>query len=234
MIRRIHLIAGTIFTEAIRRREIYAIVLITMLLLGVGSTIHFFGLEGLRKFYFEISLKVMSAATALTVIVLGARQLPREFERRTIYTLLAKPVARWEFLLGKYLGVVCAGIFCLALFMGVFLAGAALNHALPQLISMVMGLDAAITVAALFYLLGQVLTNTLTVLYEFMSPAGKVLLTVLNYAVPQPAIFDLSGKVVHAWAPAAGWAMLLATGYAAMFVLPYLAISLGLFRRKAL
>lgn len=257
MIRRIHLIAGTIFTEAVRRREIYAIVLITMLLLGVGSTIHFFGLEGLRKFYFEISLKVMSAATALTVIVLGARQLPREFERRTIYTLLAKPVTRWEFLLGKYLGVVGAGVFCLALFMVVFLIGAAMNHALPQLatflqyaflqvlmiavvaalaflLSMVMGLDAAITVAALFYLLGQVLTNTLTVLYDFMSPAGQLVLKVLNYGVPQPAIFDLSGKVVHGWAPAAGWALLLATGYAAMFVVPYLAISLGLFRRKAL
>lgn len=57
---------------------------------------------------------------------------------------------------------------------------------------------------------------------------------VSNYAVPQPAIFDLSSKVVHGWNPAAAWAIAMAFGYAAMFIIPYLAISLGLFRRKAL
>jgi len=30
----------------------------------------------------------------------------KELERRTVYALLAKPVHRWEFILGKYLGLV--------------------------------------------------------------------------------------------------------------------------------
>ncbi len=257
MIRRQWLLARTIFTEAVRRREIYVIVLLTVALIVAASTIRFFQIESLNKFYHEIALKVMIMATALTVIILAARQLPREFERRTIYTLLAKPVARWEFMLGKYLGVVLAGVFCLALFMTVFCLGRLLGHgsinfpiflqyvflqvlgvatlaALAFLLSMVMGLDAAIVTTALLYLLGHVLTNALAILYEFMGTAGKVLLLVLNYTIPQPALFDLSAKVVHDWPPLSANVMVLGVLYLMMFIVPYLGLSFFLFRRRAL
>lgn len=257
MIRRIGLVAGTIFTEALRRREIYVIVLVTVAMLVLASTIRFFDLANLTKFYHEVSLKVMSMATALTVIVLGARQLPREFENRTIYPLMAKPVARWEFLAGKYLGTVAAGGFCLGLFMGVFLVGWLLHRpelswvlfvefvylqlllvmvlaALSFALSMLMAVDAAITVTTLLFLLGHVLTNALTMLYEYLGALGQWMLIGLNYLVPQPALFDLSGKLVHGWDPIGWEIVLLATAYALMFVLPYLALSYVLFRRKPL
>jgi len=41
--------------------------------------------------------------------------LPNEIERRTIYTILSKPVQRWQFLLGKYLGAVLALLLMIAL-----------------------------------------------------------------------------------------------------------------------
>jgi ABC-type transport system involved in multi-copper enzyme maturation permease subunit len=44
--------------------------------------------------------------------------IPNEIERRTIYTILSKPVQRWQFLVGKYLGAV----FALALMMGMMSA----------------------------------------------------------------------------------------------------------------
>ncbi|HOE96513.1 MAG TPA: ABC transporter permease [Candidatus Sumerlaeota bacterium] len=257
MLRRQWLIARTIFVEALRRREIYAIVLITAGMLLLASLLRFFDLQGLHKFYHEVSLKVMTTATVLTVIVLAARQLPREFERRTIYTLLAKPIARWEFLLGKYVGVVLAGLFCLGLFMGVFCLGRLFTQApldwrlfgqflfmqglaigclaaLSFLLSMLMGLDAAIVTAMLIYLLGQVMTNAMTVVYEFTGAAGRAVLITLNYLVPQPALFDLSAKVVHEWPPVPAWVLGLATLYCLMFVIPYLGLSYALFRRRAL
>lgn len=257
MIRRILLVARTIFIEALRRREIYAIVLVTVALLIASSAIRFFNLESLHTFYHEIALKAMSVATALTVIVLAARQLPREFERRTIYTLLAKPIGRWEFLAGKYVGVVAAGMLCLALFMGVFCVGRLFTHApigwatfgqfvylqclslavlaaLSFLLSMLMGLDAAITVAMLIYLLGNMLTNALTLIYEYVGDVGQIVLKVLNYTIPQPALFDLSAKVVHEWPPISAAMVGLVTLYALMFIVPYLVASYLLFRRRAL
>lgn len=183
--------------------------------------------------------------------------MPREFENRTIYPLMAKPVARHEFLLGKYAGVVGAGVFCLGLFMAVVVVGAAIMGtpirwtiflqfvylqcllvgvlaALAFVLSMTLNMDAAITIATLVYLLGNVLTNALTMLYEFVGPVGRVLLTILNYAVPQPALFDLSAKVVHEWPPIPASILGLATLYAGMFVVPYLGLSYAMFRRRAL
>ncbi|MEN6626199.1 MAG: ABC transporter permease subunit [Candidatus Sumerlaeia bacterium] len=257
MIRRIRLVAGTVFTEAIRRREIYVIVILTVALLLAASWVRFFDLKALHKFYHEIALKTMSMAAAVTTVVLAARQLPREFERRTIYTVMAKPLARWEFMLGKWLGVVGAGLFCLALFMAVFAGGTwltggaigwriffqfiylqglmiALLASLAFLLSMLMALDAAITTTLLLYVLGAVLTNAMVIVYDFVGAAGRVLLLALNYIVPQPALFDMSAKVVHEWPPVPAWVLALATGYALMFIVPYLSVSYLLFRRRRL
>jgi ABC-type transport system involved in multi-copper enzyme maturation permease subunit len=257
MIRTQHLIARTIFTEALRRREIYVIVMVTLVLLLAASTLRFFDLTGIHKFYHEVALKVMSIATVLTVIVLGARQLPREFENRTIYTMMAKPIRRWEFMFGKYLGVVAAGVFCLVLFMTVFLAGSWLNDSIPGIriflqyillqvelvavmaalsfmLSMMINLDAAITLSSLIYLLGHVLTNAMTLIYDFTSGRGHLLLKLMNYLVPQPALFDLSAKVVHGWDPVGMEIVGLTVIYALMFILPSLGFSLFMFQRRAL
>jgi ABC-type transport system involved in multi-copper enzyme maturation permease subunit len=255
--RNLWLVARTIFIEALRRKEIYVIVLLTIALLLSAAGLRFFHLQSLHKFYQELALKTMSVATALTVIVLAARQLPREFERRTIYTLLAKPVARWEFLLGKYAGVVLSGWFCLGLFMAVYGVGRLLAPApfhlplfmqylylqallvlvlaaLSFLLSLLLAVDAAITVAMLLFLLGQIVTNAFTVLYPYLGGAGQWLLRILNYVIPQPALFDLSSKIVHEWPPLSAATLLLASLYALMFIVPHLALSFVLFRRRAL
>ena len=81
------LIAKSVLLEAVRRKELYAIVIVSTLMIGVVMSIDFFNLEGITKFYRDVALKVMGIATALTVIVLSARQLPREFEHRTIVSM---------------------------------------------------------------------------------------------------------------------------------------------------
>jgi ABC-type transport system involved in multi-copper enzyme maturation permease subunit len=168
------LLARTVLIEAVRRKEVYVVVLVSLLIIAAVMMVDFFELQGLTKFYREIALKVMSIATGLTVVVLAARQLPREFETRTIYPLLAKPVSRSRFMLGKLLGVLLAAAFCFTLFMAVFLAGSLYLHSrlhwgllfqyvylqmimmlvlatLSFLLSLVLNLDAAITIGVLFY-----------------------------------------------------------------------------------
>ena len=60
MSRRIRLVARTIFLEAIRRREIYVIVAVTLALLVAAAAVRFFDLEGVHTFYQEVALKAMS------------------------------------------------------------------------------------------------------------------------------------------------------------------------------
>jgi len=255
------LIARSVLIEAIRRKEIYAVVLVSSLLIGAVMTVDFFKLEGITKFYREVALQLMSAATAITVIVLAARQLPREFESRTIYPLLAKPISRLLFLNGKLLGVMLAATFCFALFMGIYLLGSLyLGGELPVLIflqylylqmlkmlilatlafwlSMVMNLDAAITIAVIFFAAASILTNALTLLYDQATPFGRVMLTIMNYTIPQLEILDLSDKAVHTaegtWGPLTLPVMLALTAYALFFSGVYYGAAYFVFRRKPL
>lgn len=257
--RKVWLIARGILIEAVRRREIYAIVLISTLLIGAVMTVNFFNITGLYKFYREVALNIMSTATALTVIVLAARQLPREFESRTIYPLLAKPVSRATFLAGKLLGIMLAAAFCFAIFMAIYVAGVIhLGGNLPIMLftqyiylqmlkllilatlsfwlSMLVNLDAAITLGVVFMLASSVLTAALSYIYEFVSPVGQIVLKVLNYGIPQLTLLDLSGKTVHAeiWPPLEAPIMLALTAYALFFASLYFALSMLWFRRRAL
>lgn len=258
-LRAIGLIAKSVLIEAVRRREIYAIVLVSVALIGTVMTMDFFHLEGFNKFYREVALKVMGLATALTVVVLSARQLPREFERRTIYPLLAKPIGRVTFLAGKLAGVLLAALFCFALFMAVYVAGTLLTGgAIPwvlfvqylylQLImllvlatlgfwlSMLLNLDAAVTIGVLFYATASLLTTLSSHLYDYMSATGRFLLTVMTFAIPQLTLFDLSGKTIHgeAWGPLSAGALGALTLYGTVYIVLYFSFSALCFHRRAL
>jgi len=257
--RKVWLIFRTVLLESIRRKEIYAIVLLSTILIAVVGSIKFFQIEGLGKFFREIALKIMNLSTALTVIVLSSRQLPREFENRTIYPLLAKPVSRDVFLLSKFLGVIFAGVFCYFLFSLLFFAGnlylkAKVNWlvffqgfylqmlmlsvlgSLCFVLSLILHLDAAITIATLLYLLGQIYSVVVSTLYDYFNSFGKGILLLMNYLIPQLTLFDLSAKIVHSelWGPIPFWAIQGLTIYALVYILFFLCISYILFRKREL
>jgi Cu-processing system permease protein len=253
------LIARSVLIEAVRRREVYAIVLLSLMIIAAVMTVDFFKVEGLTKFYREVALKLMSMATALTVVVLAARQLPREFEHRTIYPLLAKPVSRGAFLAGKLIGVLLAAAFCLLLFLAVYVGGS-LYLGLPVpwaifgqyfhlqmvmmlvlasmcfLLSLMMNLDAAITIGALFYFTSSILMSATMFLYPYSTPAARTGLLALNYLLPQLELFDLGDKAVHAeaWAPLSAGTLAALTLYGSVFAAVYMALAQLLFRRRPL
>jgi ABC-type transport system involved in multi-copper enzyme maturation permease subunit len=219
--RNIWLISRTIWIEAIRRREIYAIVIVSVVLIVSARSLRFFGLEDFSRFYREIALQTMNLATSLTVILLAARQLPREFENHTIYPLLARPVGRAQFLLGKFLGVLIAAVFCYTLFMAIFAAGTLLQRvefnwllfaqfvylqlwaftvlaALTCFLSLLMKtVDAAITLTLILYFCSRVFMNVMSTLYDYVDRLQQIAIILLHYVIPQLTLFDASAKVVH-------------------------------------
>jgi Cu-processing system permease protein len=251
------LTAKTVLVEALRRREVYAIVLMAVVVIVAAGAMRFFDTRGADRFFRDMALKTMNIATALTMIVLAARQLPREFERRTIYPLLAKPVSRSTFMVGKFVGVLLSGFFCYAIFMMIFmlgvwwigrplnwvlflqatwlqLLGLTLIAALAFMLSLVMNLDAAITVTMLFFILANTYSSILTSLYHRAGELGKLLLLTVNFAVPQLTLFDMSGKVVHqqAWDALPARVMLQLTAYGSAYVILFLLLAWLIFRRK--
>jgi hypothetical protein len=105
MIRRIAAIAAVTWTELVRLKVFYFIIIFALLVIGNSFFLARFSFEEEFQMLKDIALGAMSIFSALLAILASATLLPKDLEDRTIYTILAKPVSRFEYLLGKLAGV---------------------------------------------------------------------------------------------------------------------------------
>ncbi len=101
-------IAGTTVGEAIRRKVLLIILLIGVLILVLAPGLGVLSARSETTVLRGMMLGIIQLTSAVIAIVLTVYMIPNEIERRTIYTILSKPVHRWQFLVGKYLGAVAA------------------------------------------------------------------------------------------------------------------------------
>jgi hypothetical protein len=104
--RRISAITVNTLTELTRLKVFYFLLVFALLL--IGSSMFMAQLTFQQEFQIlkDVSLGAMSIFTSLLAIVATARLIPQDIEDRTVYTILAKPVPRFEYLLGKIAGVL--------------------------------------------------------------------------------------------------------------------------------
>src|SRR4051794_12046795 len=100
---RVIAITGNTLTGLARLKVFY--VLLFFALLMIGGSIFMAQMTFQQEFQVlrDIALGAMSMFTSLLAIIATARLLPRDVEDRTAYTILAKPVSRFEYLAGKLL-----------------------------------------------------------------------------------------------------------------------------------
>lgn len=104
--RRIRAVAGNTFLEAVRQKVFAVLLIFALALIGGSNYFAEFSFQEQFKFLKDLGYATISL-TGLLVGLLGAAQLiPAEIERRTILTALCRPLRRWEFVVGKYLGLV--------------------------------------------------------------------------------------------------------------------------------
>jgi ABC-type Na+ efflux pump permease subunit len=103
---RIAALTGNTFIGLVRLKVFYFLLLFALLL--IGSSLFMAELTFQQEFQIlkDVSLGAMSIFTSLLAIVATAQLIPRDLEERTIYTILAKPVPRYEYLIGKLAGVL--------------------------------------------------------------------------------------------------------------------------------
>ena len=117
---RIWAIALNTFREAVRIRVMYGILVLVvganLMSLALGQMA---AIEGARVTR-DIGLAGISLFGSLTAIFLGVFLLYTEVQRRTIHSIVSKPIERWEFVVGKYVGMVLVltvlvGLFAVAM-----------------------------------------------------------------------------------------------------------------------
>lgn len=104
--RRIGLVAWHVFKESVRDRVLYAIGAFAMLLVTAAVVFSQLTAGQDLKIMKDFGLATIELAGVLMSVFIGVGLVAREIERRSIFSLLAKPLPRWEFVVGKYLGLV--------------------------------------------------------------------------------------------------------------------------------
>ena len=105
-LRRIGAIAHTTFVELARLRVFYVLVLFALVLIISSSFIARISFQQELQVTKDIALGAISFFMSMLAIVATAQLLPRDLEDRVIYSVLAKPVRREEYMVGKFLGIL--------------------------------------------------------------------------------------------------------------------------------
>jgi ABC-type transport system involved in multi-copper enzyme maturation permease subunit len=97
-------IARQTVNEALRRRVVWVFLIAGLALIGLGPVFGFLAPKDSQTVLRSLGLAAILLAGLFITIVTCIYLIPVEIERRTIYTVLSKPVQRYEFVLGKFLG----------------------------------------------------------------------------------------------------------------------------------
>jgi Cu-processing system permease protein len=152
VIGRIWAIALNTFREAVRIRVLYGILVLVvganLMTLVLGQMVSTEQARVTR----DVGLAAISLFGSLTAIFLGVFLLYTEVQRRTIHSIVSKPIARWEFVVGKYFGMallltVLVAVFTIAMVAMLGAQGIPITSSIPK--AVVLAWFEVLTVAAI-------------------------------------------------------------------------------------
>lgn len=106
MLARISVVALNTYREAVRARVLHGLFALALATAGYCLVVGAFALNSSLRVVSDLGAASISIYGIVVAIVLGATSLYRELELKTIFPILARPIRRWEYLVGKYLGTV--------------------------------------------------------------------------------------------------------------------------------
>lgn len=247
-------VAANTYRETVRERVLYNLVFFAMLMMLSGILLGHLSIRQDEKIIKDIGLAAMELFGTLIALFIGVGLVNKEIERRSLYPLLAKPLSREEFLLGKFAGLsftllVNISVMTLGLFLTLLASGRTPSLRLLEAIYPIyLGLLLVVALALLFSTLTtSALAAVFTVgavvggrLSDVVRNMGDVLPSVpgwlgqfLYYAVPNFRNFDLKDRVVYGDPVSAG-ALLWITAYAAIYIGVALGFAVLAFRSRDL
>jgi ABC-type transport system involved in multi-copper enzyme maturation permease subunit len=120
--RAIAIIAGGVFRDSIRDRIGYGLVFFSIVLMASSFLLAQLTAGQDVKIIKDLGLASASIIGLLIAVFFGIGLVTKEVERRSIYSLLSKPVTRTQFVVGKYLGLVLTLLINLSVMVVAFYA----------------------------------------------------------------------------------------------------------------
>jgi ABC-type transport system involved in multi-copper enzyme maturation permease subunit len=251
---RVLAVAFNTYRETVRERVLYNLVFFAILMTLSGLLLRDLSIRQDLKIIKDIGLASMDLFGTLIAIFIGVGLVNKEIERRSLYPLLAKPLGRGEFFLGKFLGlsftllvnvvVMAAGIY-LTLFATARAPDASLLKAIYPIY---LGLLLIVATALLFstltspalaavctvaFVLAGRFSDVIRNMREVAPGVPSWLPTTLYYVLPNFRNFDFKDRVVYG-DPVPLQTLLWVTAYAVVYAGVLLLLGLAMFRRRDL
>jgi ABC-type transport system involved in multi-copper enzyme maturation permease subunit len=216
---RIHTLAVNTVREAVRSKVLYVLLFFGVVLIGTGVLLSTLSYVERERILQDVGLAAIRLFGAAIAIFVGVGLIHKEVDRRTIFTILSKPVSRTEFLLGKFAGLVVTlwiqVVIMAVAFAGVsWLAGAPLTAGHGKAILLVGGeLAVLVAVATLFssfttpmlaslfsagfYLVGHLTRDLKELGAQSGDPMVATVTSTLHRVLPDLDAFNATIEAVH-------------------------------------
>jgi len=254
-------VAVNVFKESVRDKVLYNLVAFAVLLMAASYLIGQLTAGQDVKIIKDLGLAAIATFGLMIAIFIGIGLVWKEVERRSIYSLLAKPVSRAQFIVGKYCGLVLtlgvnvavmvAAWYAVLAYMGTANtpgAASATDPAMLQAVALIFVELMLVTAVALFFstfsspFLSAGLTLGLWVVGHFNadlrnfetvvdSPAAAWLARALYYVLPNFGAFDVKYQVVHQL-PVPGSYLLSTALYGALYITLLVVAAVTVFSRR--
>lgn len=176
--KRVSVVALNTFREAVRDRVLYNLLFFAFVMMAASIIAGQISIGIEETVIVTLGLSAISVIGLLIAVFIGVGLVSKEMDKCTLYALLAKPVRRWEFLLGKFGGLALTlAVNTAAMGMGLFLTLVYIKPSLEPGI-------ATVFVAVYFIWLKLTLVVALALLFScFTTPLLAILFTVGLYIV---------------------------------------------------
>lgn len=250
---KIKAIAFNTFREAIRDRVLYLLLFFALASLLFSRLLALLTVGDRVKIVTDVGLASISLFGTLMAILMGTGLVYKEIDKKTIYTLLSKPIHRHQFLLGKYFGLVLT-LFVMMFLMTMIFFVIYFLHALKIEWSMLIALFyiflelCLITAVALFfscfstpilssifslafYLIGHLSWGLETLLKKMTPGVGKFTARILYLFLPDLEKFNFKTEIVH-HLPIPPQVLFYSTLYGIFYTVFVLFLAILIFRKR--
>ena len=170
---RVFAVSNNSFREVVRDRIFYIIGFYAVILGIAVSLLPQLAAATEDKMFLDLGLAAMSSLSLIIAVFVGTGLISKEIEKRTILMLIAKPVSRNEFILGKYLGlstVLALLVIAMSLIYLIFLQANNISYS-----------GTSIVLNAIFLILQLSLISAIAITFGVFT--GSILATALTFAV---------------------------------------------------
>jgi ABC-type transport system involved in multi-copper enzyme maturation permease subunit len=211
-------IAKQTLDDMLRRKVLLILLIVTIGMIAIGPSVSFLSPRESSSILRSLGLAMIMIGGLLITILSSIQVIPTEIERRTIYTVLSKPVQRYEFVLGKFLGGLFT-VFVMIAAMGVVFLGVLWyqeKFLSPEMVKgVVLTFFQMMLLGAMAIFFSTFLTPVVNFFVTFAvfivgnlssvtdsltnnpNPATKILANIIHFVLPNFGNFNIQNKLIN-------------------------------------